>query len=125
MPNPKVGTVTMDVATAVKNAKAGQVQYRTDKGGLVHMIGRASFSVESLEQNIRALIDALNKAKPAGARAISAESRDFRHDGPWCSCRSNNLCSGSRKPQGFYKLWAVALLLGAADRQRPQVPLGA
>lgn len=69
MPNPKVGTVTMDVATAVKNAKAGQVQYRTDKGGLVHAtIGRASFSVESLEQNIRALIDALNKAKPAGAK---------------------------------------------------------
>lgn len=69
MPNPKVGTVTMDVATAVKNAKAGQVQYRTDKGGIVHAtIGRASFSVESLEQNIRALIDALNKAKPAGAK---------------------------------------------------------
>lgn len=69
MPNPKVGTVTMDVATAVKNAKAGQVQYRTDKGGIIHAtIGRASFSVESLEQNIKALIDALNKAKPASAK---------------------------------------------------------
>ena len=69
MPNPKVGTVTMDVATAVKNAKAGQVQYRTDKGGIVHAtLGRASFSVESLAQNAKALIDALNKAKPASAK---------------------------------------------------------
>ena len=69
MPNPKVGTVTMDVATAVKNAKAGQVQYRTDKGGIVHAtLGRASFSVESLEQNAKALIDALNRAKPASAK---------------------------------------------------------
>jgi len=69
MPNPKVGTVTMDVATAVKNAKAGQVQYRTDKGGIVHAtIGRASFPVEKLEENLKALIDALNKAKPAAAK---------------------------------------------------------
>lgn len=69
MPNPKVGTVTMDVATAVKNAKAGQVQYRTDKGGIVHAtIGRASFSVENLELNFKALIDALNKGKPAASK---------------------------------------------------------
>lgn len=69
MPNPKVGTVTMDVATAVKNAKAGQVQYRTDKGGIIHAtVGRASFSVESLEQNVKALVDALSKAKPASAK---------------------------------------------------------
>ncbi|MFV5216126.1 50S ribosomal protein L1 [Azonexus caeni] len=69
MPNPKVGTVTMDVATAVKNAKAGQVQYRTDKAGIVHAtIGRASFSVENLETNLKALIEALNKAKPATAK---------------------------------------------------------
>lgn len=69
MPNPKVGTVTMDVATAVKNAKAGQVQYRTDKAGIVHAtIGRASFSVESLQQNFSALIDALQKAKPAASK---------------------------------------------------------
>lgn len=69
MPNPKVGTVTMDVATAVKNAKAGQVQYRTDKGGIVHCtIGRASFSVESLQTNLRALIEALQKAKPAASK---------------------------------------------------------
>ena len=69
MPNPKVGTVTMDVATGVKNAKAGQVQYRTDKGGLVHStIGRASFDVEKLEQNLKALVEALVKAKPATSK---------------------------------------------------------
>jgi large subunit ribosomal protein L1 len=69
MPNPKVGTVTMDVATAVKNAKAGQVQYRTDKAGIVHAtIGRASFGVDALEQNLRALVDALVKARPASAK---------------------------------------------------------
>ncbi len=69
MPNPKVGTVTMDVATGVKNAKAGQVQYRTDKGGIVHStIGRASFSVEKLQENLKALVDALVKAKPASSK---------------------------------------------------------
>ncbi|CAB1370301.1 50S ribosomal protein L1 [Denitratisoma oestradiolicum] len=69
MPNPKVGTVTMDVATAVKNAKAGQVQYRTDKAGIIHCtIGRASFSAEALQQNLGALIDALQKAKPAASK---------------------------------------------------------
>jgi large subunit ribosomal protein L1 len=71
MPNPKVGTVTMDVTTAVKNAKAGQVQYRTDKGGIVHAtIGRASFGVDALQQNTRALIDALSKVKPAASKGI-------------------------------------------------------
>lgn len=69
MPNPKVGTVTMDVTTAVKNAKAGQVQYRTDKGGIIQCtIGRASFTPEALQQNLAALIDALQKAKPAAAK---------------------------------------------------------
>jgi large subunit ribosomal protein L1 len=71
MPNPKVGTVTPDVTTAVRNAKAGQVQYRTDKAGIVHAtIGRASFGVEQLETNIRALVDALNRARPANAKGI-------------------------------------------------------
>ncbi|MBI5897752.1 MAG: 50S ribosomal protein L1 [Rhodocyclales bacterium] len=69
MPNPKVGTVTMDVTTAVKNAKAGQVQYRTDKAGIIHCtIGRASFSVDSLTTNLTALIEALQKAKPAASK---------------------------------------------------------
>jgi large subunit ribosomal protein L1 len=71
MPNPKVGTVTPDVATAIKNAKAGQVQYRTDKAGIVHAtIGRASFEVTALETNLRALIDALQKAKPASSKGV-------------------------------------------------------
>ena len=69
MPNPKVGTVTMDVTTAVGNAKAGQVQYRTDKGGIVHStIGRASFAPEKLQENLKALVDALVKAKPAASK---------------------------------------------------------
>jgi large subunit ribosomal protein L1 len=71
MPNPKVGTVSADVATAVKNAKAGQVQYRTDKAGIVQCtIGRASFTPDQLKTNFTALIDALNKAKPAGVKGI-------------------------------------------------------
>jgi large subunit ribosomal protein L1 len=71
MPNPKVGTVTMDVTTAVKNAKAGQVQYRTDKGGIVQCtVGRASFTPEQLATNIKALIEALNKARPAAAKGV-------------------------------------------------------
>ncbi|HMN66298.1 MAG TPA: 50S ribosomal protein L1 [Burkholderiaceae bacterium] len=71
MPNPKVGTVTPDVANAVKNAKAGQVQYRADKGGIVHAsIGRASFGVEQLETNLKALVEALNRARPQGAKGI-------------------------------------------------------
>ena len=71
MPNPKVGTVTPNVAEAVKNAKAGQVQYRTDKGGIVHCtIGRASFSVEALQANLSALVEALNKAKPASSKGV-------------------------------------------------------
>jgi large subunit ribosomal protein L1 len=71
MPNPKVGTVTPDAAKAVKNAKAGQVQYRTDKGGIVHCtIGRASFTVEQLEGNLTALVEALNKAKPTATKGV-------------------------------------------------------
>lgn len=71
MPNPKVGTVTPDVAGAVKNAKAGQVQFRADKAGIIHCtVGRASFDAERLKGNINALIDALNKAKPAASKGI-------------------------------------------------------
>jgi large subunit ribosomal protein L1 len=69
MPNPKVGTVTQDVTLAVKNAKAGQVQYRTDKAGIVQCtIGRASFTVEALEENFKALIEAVNRARPSAAK---------------------------------------------------------
>jgi large subunit ribosomal protein L1 len=71
MPNPKVGTVTQDVTTAVKNAKAGQVQYRADKAGIVQCtIGRASFTIEALADNLKALVDAVNKARPSGTKGI-------------------------------------------------------
>src|SRR5215207_6978016 len=71
MPNPKVGTVTPDVATAVKNAKAGQAQYRTDKAGIIHAtIGRKSFADAVLQANLAALLDALNKAKPATSKVV-------------------------------------------------------
>jgi len=71
MPNPKVGTVTQDVAAAVKNAKAGQIQYRADKTGIVQCtIGRASFTVDALVENLKALVDAVNKSKPSGVKGI-------------------------------------------------------
>ena len=71
MPNPRVGTVTQDVATAVKNAKAGQVQYRADKAGIVQCsIGRASFTPDQLQNNLTALMEALNKSKPATVKGI-------------------------------------------------------
>ena len=71
MPNPKVGTVTPDVATAVRNAKAGQVQFRVDKAGIVHgTIGRRSFDTDKLQSNLAALVDALIKAKPATSKGV-------------------------------------------------------
>ena len=71
MPNPKVGTVTPDVATAVRNAKAGQVQFRVDKAGIVHAtVGRRSFAADKLKGNLQALIEALNKSKPATSKGI-------------------------------------------------------
>ena len=71
MPNPKVGTVTPDVAQAVRNAKAGQVQFRVDKAGIIHgTIGRRSFDSDKLVTNLRALIEALNKSKPATSKGI-------------------------------------------------------
>jgi large subunit ribosomal protein L1 len=71
MPNPKVGTVTPDVVTAVKNAKAGQVRYRTDKAGIIHCtIGKANFQVEQLRENLQALLTDLNKLKPSAAKGV-------------------------------------------------------
>lgn len=71
MPNPKVGTVTQDVAAAIKNAKAGQIQYRADKTGIVQCtIGRASFTVDALSENLKALVDAVNKSRPTGVKGI-------------------------------------------------------
>ena len=71
MPNPKVGTVTPDTEKAVKNAKAGQVQYRTDKSGIIHCtIGRASFSPDQLQGNLAALVDEISKAKPKDVKGV-------------------------------------------------------
>ncbi|MCW8840107.1 MAG: 50S ribosomal protein L1, partial [Gammaproteobacteria bacterium] len=71
MPNPKVGTVTPDVATAVKNAKAGQVRYRTDKAGIIHCsIGKVDFEINALQENLQALLADLQKAKPSSAKGV-------------------------------------------------------
>ena len=71
MPNPKVGTVTPDVATAVKNAKSGQVRYRTDKGGIIHCtLGKVSFDADAISGNLEALLADLKKAKPTAAKGI-------------------------------------------------------
>lgn len=71
MPNPKVGTVTADVSTAVKNAKAGQIRYRVDKGGIIHAgIGQIGFTADAIKQNIEALVADLKKAKPATSKGV-------------------------------------------------------
>lgn len=71
MPNPKLGTVTMNVGEAVKAAKGGQVQFRVEKAGIVHGgVGRASFSAQQIAENIKAFVDAINKAKPSGAKGV-------------------------------------------------------
>jgi len=71
MPNPKVGTVTADVANAVKNAKAGQVRFRADKAGIVHCtIGKADFDANKLKDNLQALLHDVNKAKPSTAKGV-------------------------------------------------------
>ena len=69
MPNPKVGTVTMDVATAIKNAKGGEVQFKVEKAGVIHGgVGKASFDEAKLVENVRAFVTAVNRAKPSGAK---------------------------------------------------------
>jgi large subunit ribosomal protein L1 len=71
MPNPKTGTVTQDVATAVANAKAGQVQFRTDKAGIIHgSVGQVGFDADKIKQNVQALVSDLRKAKPASAKGV-------------------------------------------------------
>ncbi|QDL90623.1 50S ribosomal protein L1 [Paroceanicella profunda] len=71
MPNPKVGTVTMDVATAVKNAKGGEVQFKVEKAGIIQgSVGKASFDAEKIAENVKAFVSAVNRAKPAGAKGV-------------------------------------------------------
>ena len=88
MPNPKVGTVTPNVAEAVKNAKAGQVRYRNDKNGIIHTtIGKANFSAEQIKENLEALLVALKKAKPSSAKGtFHEESQHLYNYGCWCCC---------------------------------------
>ena len=79
MPNPKVGTVTMDVATAVKNAKGGEVQFKVEKAGVVHGgVGKASFAPEALIENVKAFVQAVNRAKPAGAKGTYLKKISLR-----------------------------------------------
>ncbi len=98
MPNPKVGTVSADVAGAVRNAKAGQVRYRADKGGTVHcVIGNVSFEVEALKQNLMALVADLQRLKPASAnRRLPAASFRFLDDGTGRARRSVDV---ARRPK--------------------------
>ncbi len=78
MPNPKIGTVTMDVAQAVSDAKGGQVQFRVEKAGIIHAgVGKASFDVDKLVENARAMYDAVMKAKPTGAKGTYVEKVSF------------------------------------------------
>ncbi len=121
MPNPKVGTVTMDVTTAVKNAKAGQVQYRTDKAGIIHCtIGRASFSVDALQAEPCGADRGLAKGQAGRVQgALPEESVAVQHHGRRRSRRSGQPVGASIK-----ELWAAAPLVllanGAAGCQRPQ-----
>ncbi len=101
MPNPKVGTVSADVAGAVKNAKAGQVQYRTDKNGIVQCtIGRASFAPEALRENLLALVDALNKAKPAASKGVYLKK--YRFPARWVPASALN------RPAWLHNVYSAA-----------------
>jgi hypothetical protein len=127
MPNPKVGTVTPDVATAVRNAKAGQVQYRADKAGIVQCpIGRASFTTDALRQNLVALVDALNKARPSGAKGVYLRKiavSSTMGPGVRVDVAVEASPSGGGSARGRW-LWAVAApARAAAGCQRPQAPL--
>ncbi len=116
MPNPKVGTVTPDVATAVKNAKAGQVQFRVDKAGIIHgTIGRRSFDTDKLQGNLAALIDALNKAKPASSKGVylrkvavsSTMGVGVRVDTQTITAQAQGRDSGAGRDRGRPVWWAA------------------
>ena len=95
MPNPKVGTVTFDVAAAVKQSKAGKISYRTDRAGVIHAgIGKKSFDAEKLTENFNALMDALAKAKPAKAKGVYLQSVTFSTThGPGIRADANEIAS--------------------------------
>ena len=97
MPNPKIGTVTMDVAQAVKDAKGGQVTFRAEKAGIIHAgVGKASFEADKLAENIRALVDAVNRAKPAGAKGQYLKKVSLSSTmGPGVSVALDSLSAGA------------------------------
>ena len=125
MPNPKVGTVSPDVVQAVKNAKAGQVQYRTDKAGIIQCtIGRASFTPEQLKTNLVALIEALNKAKPAGREGrLSQEGEPFVDDGRGCPRRPR--VAGRSAGAAVNEFGGTARARYGSTGQRPSKTAGA
>jgi large subunit ribosomal protein L1 len=97
MPNPKVGTVTMDVAQAVQDAKGGQVQFRVEKAGIVHAgVGKASFDADKIAENIRALVDAVNRARPTGAKGTYLKKVSLSSTmGPGVSIALDSLAGGA------------------------------
>ena len=96
MPNPRVGTVTMDVVTAIKGAKGGAVEFRVEKAGIVHAgVGKASFSEQQLTENIRAFVDAVNKAKPAGSKGTFIKKVSIKTTmGPGVKVEQNTILQG-------------------------------
>ena len=97
MPNPKLGTVTNDVAEAVKAAKGGQIEFRVEKAGIVHAgVGKASFSEEAIAENVKAFVDAINKAKPAGAKGTYLKAICLSSTmGPGVKLNVGNLVGGA------------------------------
>ena len=96
MPNPKLGTVTNDVAEAVKAAKGGQIEFRVEKAGIIHAgVGKASFSEEAIAENVKAFVDAINKAKPAGAKGTYLQAVSLSSTmGPGVKLNVGNLVGG-------------------------------
>ncbi|MEM6973374.1 MAG: 50S ribosomal protein L1 [Pseudomonadota bacterium] len=100
MPNPKVGSVTMDVKKAIEDAKGGQVTYRVEKGGIIHAgVGKASFDDAKLVENIRALVDAVNKAKPSGAKGTYMKKVSISSTmGPGITVAVDSIAAGEAAP---------------------------
>ena len=115
MPNPRVGTVTMDVAGAVKGAKGGAVEFRVEKAGIVHAgVGKASFTEKALVENIRAFVDAVNRARPTGAKGtyIKKVSIKTTH-GPGVKVDQGTVLGG--QPQRRLRAGAIRAAAGSAD----------
>ena len=117
MPNPKAGTVTFDIERAVKEVKGGRVEFKVDKGAIVHVpVGRASFEADQLAENLAALVDAVNRAKPAGAKGtVHADADDRDHDGPGHPGRHPRTCWRPRSPSRLQSVAPVRSAGGATS----------